>query len=336
MTTAFKTDLKRQLLKEGHAFSFYQVIRLLGHLQAGTAKKGPAGRRELNNIRVRPNLSMAFPASDVEKVEERNDAEAVQFLITANILGLYGTASPLPTFYTEELIAEEANDESVSRDFIDIVNHRLYELLFRCWAKYRQYLQVLEMQHAPDLERLFCLLGLGEKGFREEIPEPYRLLRYIGLFSQFPRSVVGLKALLRDALGNIPLTIIPCVEHKARIPETQRCCLGVSGGTLGKNAYLGHELADRMGKFRIQVGPVNAKVYQTFFPGNEAYERLAFLTRLYLTEPLAYDLELILARGQAKTVCLGNAQHAMLGTNTWVFSGDYPEEVRTVFTPRLN
>jgi type VI secretion system protein ImpH len=336
MKTAFKTDLKLDMLKKGHAFSFYQVIRLLGHMQAGTAKRGSTDRRGLNDIRIRPNLSMAFPASDVEKVEERGEDEAGDYLITANILGLYGSTSPLPTFYTEELIAEETNDESVSRDFIDIINHRLYELLFRCWAKYRQYLQVLEEQHAPDLERLFCLLGLGEKELRDEISEPYRLLRYIGLFAQFPRSVAGLKALLRDALGDIPLTIIPCVERKAKIPETQRCCLGISGCILGQNAYLGEELADRMGKFRIQVGPMNTSEFQTFFSGNEAYERLTFLTRLYLTEPLAYDLELIQAKDQARTVSLGNAEHAMLGTNTWVFSGEYLNEVRMILTPRLN
>ena len=279
---------------------------------------------------------MAFPAADVEKIEERDDPEADQYLITANMIGLYGTASPLPTFYTEELMVEEAGDESVSRDFIDIFNHRLYELLFSCWGKYRQYLQVLETQHAPDLERLFCLLGLGEKVLRRGISQPQRLLRYIGLFSQFPRSAVGLKALLRDALGDIPLTIIPCIERKATIPENQCFQLGVSGCSLGTSAYLGQEIADRMGKFRIQVGPVDEKVFQTFFPGNNAYEQLNFLTRIYLTEPLAYDLELILPKGQAQTVCLGDADHDMLGVNSWVFSGESMDEVRTIFTPQLS
>ena len=336
MTTAFKTDLKLKLLKEGHAFSFFQIIRLLGCVEDSPGQNRPAGRGGLNNIRVRSNLSMAFPAADVEKIEERDDPETDQYLITANMIGLYGTASPLPTFYTEELMAEEAGDESVSRDFIDIFNHRLYELLFSCWSKYRQYLQVLETQHAPDLERLFCLLGLGEKVLRRGISQPQRLLRYIGLFSQFPRSAVGLKALLRDALGDIPLTIIPCIERKATVPENQRFQLGVSGCSLGTSAYLGQEIADRMGKFRIQVGPVDEKVFQTFFPGNNAYEQLNFLTRIYLTETLAYDLELILPKGQAQTVCLGDADHATLGVNSWVFSGESMDEVRTIFTPQLS
>ena len=336
MTTGFKTDLKSEILKEGHAFSFFQIIRLLGCLQKTDSKNRPAGGGVLENIRIKPSLSMAFPAADVEKIEERGDPESHEFRITANMMGLYGSTSPLPTFYTEELLAEEARDESVSRDFIDLINQRLYELLYRCWIKYRLYLQVIEVQHAPDLERLFCLLGLGEKVLRKEIAEPQSLLRYLGLFSQYPRSAVGLETLLQDALGDIPLRVISCVERKATIDIDQRCCLGVSGNSLGHDAYLGQEIVDKMGKFRIQVGPVNEKVFQTFSPGNKAYERLIFLIKIYLTEPMEYDLELILSKGQAQTVCLNDAVHAMLGVSTWVFSGDYMDEVRTIFTPRLD
>jgi type VI secretion system protein ImpH len=336
MTTGSKTDLKSEILKEGHAFSFYQIIRLLGSIQKRTAKNRPSKGGVFEKIRIKPHLSMAFPVSDVEKIEERDDPDSDQLLITANMMGLYGSTSPLPTFYTEELIAEEARDESVSRDFIDIINQRLYELLYRCWIKYRQYLQVIEVQHAPDLERLFCLLGLGEEVLRKEIDDPQSLLRYIGLFSQFPRSALGLKTLLQDALGSIPLKVISCVERNATIDLDQRCCLGVSGCSLGNDAYLGQEIADRMGKFRIQVGPVNEKEFQTFSPGNKAYERLISLTKIYLTEPIEYDLELILAKGQAQTVCLSDADHAMLGVSSLVFSGEYMDEIRTIFTPRLN
>jgi type VI secretion system protein ImpH len=183
-----KAGLKQELLREGHAFSFFQVIRLLRlfAMHASGTQKSPSDFRE--KLRIRPNLSMAFPASDVESIEQFGDPEDPNFLITANFLGLYGSASPLPTFYTEDLIDEAAEDESVSRDFIDIVNQRIFSLLFECWGKYRQTLQVVEEKNAAHLERLLCLLGIGEKSFRKDIPEPHRLLRYIGLFTQFPHS----------------------------------------------------------------------------------------------------------------------------------------------------
>ena len=50
-----------------------------------------------------------------------------------------------------------------------------------------------EEKSPQDLERLYCLVGLGEKKLQQEALEPYRLIRYLGLFTQFPRSALGLK-----------------------------------------------------------------------------------------------------------------------------------------------
>jgi type VI secretion system protein ImpH len=292
----------------------------------------PAGFNQ--SVRIKPSLSLAFPASDVESIREIGDPDEPRFLITANFLGLYGSASPLPTFYTEDLIDEAAEDESVSRDFIDILNQRLFELLFECWGKYRQSLQIVEQESSAHIGRLFCLLGLGEKTLREDIPEAYRLLRYIGLFTQFPRSALGLKSLLTDAIGGSPVEVISCVEHTARIPEDQTLRLGQSGCRLGNDTYLGDELPDRMGKFRIRLGPLRRDDFKRFSPGTEDFERLAFLTDLYFVEPLEYDVELILAEGEALTVCLGDPKRATLGLDSWVFSTPELGEMQAIFSPQ--
>lgn len=329
-----KAGLKQELLREGHAFSFFQVIRLLRlfAMQASGTQKSPSDFSE--KLRIRPNLSMAFPASDVESIEQFGDPEDPNFLITANFLGLYGSASPLPTFYTEDLIDESAEDESVSRDFIDILNQRIFSLLFECWSKYRQTLQVVEEKNSAHMERLLCLLGIGEKSFRKDIPEPHRLLRYIGLFTQYPHSALGLKTLLKDALGGTSVEVIPCVERTAKIPESQTLRLAVSGCRLGADSYLGDELPDRMGKFRIRLGPLTRAEFKRFSPGAEDFNRVSFLTDLYFVEPLEYELELILAQGEALGVCLGDPTRATLGVDSWIFSTPEMEETRAVFSPQ--
>ncbi|MDY6951668.1 MAG: type VI secretion system baseplate subunit TssG, partial [Thermodesulfobacteriota bacterium] len=184
-------DLKLDLLKQGHAFSFFQVLRLLRLFAPVLGEAEGAGVSRSNHIRIRPKLSLAFPPADVGSIEEVGD-EAPRFLVTATLLGLYGPSSPLPTFYTEELMDEAAEDESVARDFVDIINHRLFLLLFRCWTKYRQFIHVVEERNGDYLERLFSLLGLGGETLRKDVADPHALLRYIGLFTQFPRSAVGL------------------------------------------------------------------------------------------------------------------------------------------------
>ncbi len=88
-----------------------------------------------------------------------------------------------------------------------------------------------------------------------------------------------------------------------------------------------------MGKFRIQLGPLNRKTFRGFLPGGDGYEKLVSLTKLYVVEPLEYDLELIISERQVKTVCLGAPEWSGLGLDTWTFSGDELGEVRMSFYP---
>jgi type VI secretion system protein ImpH len=325
-------NLKFDLLRKGHKFSFFQVIRLLRLFARESEGAEEKSIDEEEKIRIRPELSLAFPASDVVKIEELAN-QGPLFLVTATMLGLYGSSSPLPTFYTEDLMDEEAEDMSVTRDFIDIFNYRLYLFLFRCWTKYREFFQLVEENNPKDLEKLSCLLGLGEKELREDLPESYSLLRYTGLLTQFPRSALGLETLLRDAFGEIPIKVLPCINRKVKIPPDQRLHLGDSGNALGENSFLGEEIDDRMGKFRLQIGPLKSEPFHSLLPGNPNHKRFAILTKFYVMDPLEYDLELILAEKEAKTVCLGAPMWSRLGWDTWTFSTDYIGEVRTTLPP---
>lgn len=325
--------MKHELLRHGRTFSFFQVIRLLRQLERTSGSGSDADITDTDYIRIRPKLSLAFPPSDVDSIEEL-DGEDPRFLVNTTFLGLYGASSPLPVFYTEDLMEEASSDESVSRDFLDIFNHPLFLLLFKCWSKYRQHLKIVEEQDAQYLERLFCLVGLGEKAFRQDIPEPYSLIRYAGLLTQYPRSSLGLRTLLKDALGGIPLEIIPCVGAKTAIPEEQRFHLGISGCSLGENSFLGNEILDRTSKFRIQIGPLQQDQYQEFVPGAPKYNLLTFLTNFYLVEPLKYEVECILSAVQISPACLGAPKWSALGMDTWMFSGEAPTDMRAVFAPQ--
>lgn len=320
--------LQSDLVANGPAYTYFQTMRLLRQ-----CIHAASGQRQNNDdsIRVRPALNLAFPAADIEKIDAEPDGDQTRYQVTTNFFGLYGTSSPLPTFYSEDLIAEAGQDESVSRDFIDILHQRLYDLLFQSWLKYRQFFQVAEQKSEPYVERLFCLLGLGDAALRRQIPEAGRLLRYIGLLTQFPRSAAGLETLLKDYLSEVPIALVPCVSRMAAIDDAQRMKIGMTGSALGENTYVGQEIEDRMGKFRIRIGPLTQEDFLRFTPGKPDYERLTALTQLYLVEPLEYDIELILSENQAQTVCLGDPDRAALGVTGWVFSELALGEVSTRF-----
>jgi len=324
------SDIAPALMAHGNRFTFFQAVRLLRHIGPGDATD--AAGEGSPAIRFKGNLSLAFPPADIEMIERAEDPPG--YCVTVNFMGLYGSASPLPTFYTEDLLDEASQDESVSRDFLDIFNQRLYELLFEGWHKYRQFFKIAENRDPSYLERLYCLLGLGSEPLRRDaaLPGgPEQMLRYLGIFTQFPRSAAGLEAILRDALDGVPLAVEPCIPRKAEIPDAQRLCMGVAGSRLGMDTYLGKEIEDRMGKFRIRIGPLDQAGYLRFTPGKADCDKLVALTENYLAEPLAYEVELILAARQARTVALGDPVRAELGVTSWVFSKPYLGEVRTRF-----
>ena len=321
-------DLKQDLLSKSRSFAFFQALRLLDRLGRGSKKRNSL---QSDFIRIRPVLNLGFPSADIDRIDAVESDHGTQYRISATFFGLYGSSSPLPTFYTEDLIEEASQDESVSRDFLDIFHHRLFEILYECWLKYKLFFQIAEKQDESNTERLFCLLGLGAKQIRAEIPHAEMLLRYIGLFTQFPRSAAGLRTLLRDVLSDVPIDMTPCIKRMAKIPEAQRLKLGGVSSRLGSDSYLGEEIEDRMGKFRISVGPLNQADFLRFTPGNAGHTMLAALTDQYLTEPLEYEVELILAANQARTTSLGDPVRSVLGVTTWVFSEANLGEVRTCF-----
>ncbi len=327
--------LKFDLLKDGPSYDFFQAVRLL-RLAAGIQPEGEEEDRPgPGRIRVRPELSLRFPPADVARIEERA-GDPPAFLITVAFLGLYGASSPLPTFYTEDLIAA-TDEESATREFLDIVNHRLYALLIRSLSKYRAFLRVVEEKGPEDIEKLFCLVGLGEKDPRGSLDDPYALLRYAGLVTQYPRSALALATLLRDALGDIPVDILPCVLRTIVIPEDQRFALGDVSCVLGADSRVGHELDDRTGKFRLRLGPLSIEAFNALLPGRPLHRKAVSLVRFYLNDTLEYDIELSMAEGEAGTVRLGAESLSTLGWDTWIFSGDQRMgEAHAVFPPHYS
>lgn len=323
-------DLKQELLARSHEYTFFQAMRLLRLLGASPEiPREPSDHRERIPVRIRSNNSLAFPAADINAIEE--DGEEPGFRVTANFLGLYGHSSPLPTFYTEELIEEAGSDESVSRDFLDMYNHHIYALFYQCCRKYDLFFLVGDEQSEEIMERLSCAIGIADPQARNELGIAFQLCRYIGLLMQRPHSAWGLETMLRDAFGGIPVKVLQCHKRIVKISQDQLMKVGGKGSVLGQESVIGTEIEDRMGKFRLQIGPVNLETFNTLLPGNPGNKRLASMTKFYVTTPFEYDVELILAKNECRPACLGSPQMSRLGLDTWVFSSDSIGEVSAVF-----
>jgi type VI secretion system protein ImpH len=315
------SDLREMLLEKGNRFSFIQAVRLLRGLLQQEGRE-PLGEEILQRrIRTRPELSLVFPNTDLSSIQEISE-DPRRFLITATFMGLYGSSSPLPTFYTEDLLQEQAEDRSGSRGFIDLLHHPLYWLFFQIWGRYRLFYKVAEERDPAVLEKLYSFLGLGGEELRAQVPGAFGLLRYIGLTTLFPRSAEGLGVMLADALGEVRVRIRQCVERVVEIPPAQRLVLGVSGNRLGEDAHLGENLTERMGKFRVRVGPVDAETLHRTLPDTEPFARMRKVIGFYLDQPLAWDMQIALKAEEAESACLGGERWSRLGWNTWLVAGE--------------
>lgn len=319
-------DLSDRLLSQAHRFPFQQAVRLLHHvlrIEAGS----PLSEAQLDDaVRCRPELSLAFSPADIAAIDLiREDPK--RFQLTLTFLGLYGSSSPLPTFYTEDLLDEWREGQALCRHFFDLINHGLYRLFFRGWAKYQLPYQLHENRNERTIEHLFALLGLPEALWRNQLRNPQALLRYIGLTSQHPRSAAGLRAMLRDWLESDAVEVEQCIPRRVPIAEEQRLLLGIQGHCLGEDSLLGLEMEERGSTFRVHIGAINAARFHSLLPDRPAFTELVELVRLYVDRPLVWDIQLTLPEESVQPTTLGGGEDgcwAQLGWNTWLHTDGAP------------
>ena len=293
------------LLDAGHRYAFFQALRLL-RLRLGEDAFARA-------VRVRPALSLSFPESDMEGIAH----EEGMLRITANFFGLYGVTSPLPTFYTEDLIDEHLGGGSTSRDFLDILHAALYPMLFKAWEKNRIWLAVAERRDDGSLNQLMALLGLHRGGNAGPLRKQQGLLPHAGNFNQYPRSALGLQAMVSGLLDAAPVSVEPCVPRMVPIPGPARTRLGGQAHELGADTLLGSRISECTGQADIHVGPMPAALFERLLPGGELFPRISQAVAHYVEAPVLCVLGLRVEPAERRPATLGGGWNR-LGLNTWL------------------
>lgn len=303
------------LLREGFRFSFFQAVRLLQHSVPGAAPVGHQGPVDKEAVRFRPVLDLAFASSDVAKVTRGSGGDGQpRYDVATTFLSIYGAVSPLPTYFTEELLAQD--DDSLQREFLDLFHHRAISLFYRVWEKYRY-----TSRFSPDgsdyfSKRFQMLLGL------DRLPENHRvgrvrLLGLAGLLTQVPRSASSLRSVISDYFEDVPVRVDSCVGRWLPIPEDQRNRLALTNTRLGRDLSLGERVFDRSCTFRIALGPMPLEEYMAFLPCGDRMPELRELTDLMNGDGLDYEVELRLREEEVPPLQLSGPS-ARLGWSTWL------------------
>jgi type VI secretion system protein ImpH len=309
----------RALSEAPYRYDFFQALRRIEALTPGKPRIGRSLRPADDAVRLAQEPSLSFAPSTLSGFRPA-DARTTLPRMEVCFLGLLGPNGPLPLHLTE--FARErlmhAGDATFSR-FLDIFNHRFIALFYRAWAQ-SQPTASLDRPHEDQFANCVAsLVGLGMPGVRDRDAVPdFAKLFYAGLLARHVRNADGLAALL-SGFFRVPVTIEQFVGHWMTLPRRERTRVGVVAASLGAGALLGGRVWDRQHKFRIRLGPLTLRDYESFLPGGSALPRMLAWVRQYLGFELEWDLALMLARTGVPKARLG--AYGRLGWTTWLGRG---------------
>lgn len=269
-----------------------------------------------NRLEIEPHLSLTFASSDVERFEEKNE----KYFIETNFLALYGTSSPLPTFYTEDLLEEELEGETLLKDFYNIFNKRKYKQFFHAYLKYRLSNRIIENNETSILNILYSFIG---QNYQEEFNNlkyftKIELLGFAHLFLHTNRSKEGLNILISGLLG-IKIIIVEFVKNNEKIMEDQLCIIGKRNCLIGKDTHLGDKILNITSTFKIILIDLDKNSFNYFQKKEIGYKSLEELINLYIGSSYKWIIEYRL-HDNYKSTKLGNSDWSALGINSWINS----------------
>jgi type VI secretion system protein ImpH len=105
--------------------------------------------------------------------------------------------------------------------------------------------------------------------------------------------------------------VLENIPRFVRLAERPR----LGSARLGIDAVAGATIQDQSGKFRLQVGPLGLAAFRNLLPGSAGGSRVDTLVKLYTSDSLDYDVDLLLKSEEAPPLKLGDTSSARLGRN---------------------
>lgn len=323
--------MRDSIADRGYRFEFFQAVRVLERLYRQRERVGATSHPSREVARFIGNVTLTFPASQIQKVE-LDDREDAQPRVVVNFMGLTGPLGVLPRHYTELLLERTYHKDFTLRDFLTLFDHRMISLFYRAWEKYR-FPIAYERGNDTFTGYLSSLIGMGTAGLQRRLKiEDQGLLLYAGLLLQRPHSASGLEGILRNYF-DVPVKVCQFFGHWVRLGEENQTRIGVQNHQLGFNAICGSRVWDRQSKFRVRVGPLKYAAFESFLPGGSAHAPLMQLSRLFAGLELDFDAQLVLLAGEVPACRLQSGGGARLGWSSWLKVREFAHDAEDTVLP---
>ena len=316
--------IAEMLDREPYRFEFFQAVRLLARMSPNRQVVGRFSKPHDEVVRFGAHAKVAFPASEIQALERRDDGPAA---MRVNFMGLTGPLGVLPLPYSELLLERLRNRDTGIGDFFDLFNHRIISLFYQAWEKYRFFVPYERGERDRLSQHVLALLGLGTPGLqdRQDVPDD-SLLFYSGLLSLHARSATGLRQLLADYF-QVPVEIDQFVGAWYPVEPEAQCSMSETNSDserLGFGAVVGDEIWDQQSRIRIRLGPLAMEQYLEYLPGGDAYRHVQAITKFFAKGEYDIELQLVLRREDVPPLELDAGPQ--LGWTSWVKSAAFTRD----------
>ena len=311
------------LAREPYRYDFYQTLRRLECLYGDKPRWGTALRPVDEPVRLGQDPDLSFAPAPLASLEFGKDGAPPRLQV--RLFGLLGPNGPLPIHLTEYVRhrLRHSNDPTLSR-FLDLFHHRFLALLYRAWAQAQPHVN----RDRAGEDRFFTYVGafIGTAPTplrdRDTVPDLAKLF-HVGTLVRQVRDADGLASIISQFF-RVPARLEEFVGHWLQLARRDRTYLGPESKTLGIGAVLGGRVWDHQSKFRIHLGPLTLRQYESFLPSarpGEGHRRsplkqLVDWVRFYLCLELDWDVRLHLKKAEVPALKLG--VQGKLGWTTWL------------------
>jgi type VI secretion system protein ImpH len=316
------SPMKRALHEDACSFEFFQAVALLQLL--GIDERQPVGQfasPENEAVRFGVNNSLAFPASQIQSIEPREQAPTQ---MTVNFMGLTGPTGVLPYCYSELVLERLRAKDGALEAFLDIFNHRIISFFYRAWEKYR-FPAAYSRGDNVFTHHLLDFIGLGTGGLqhRQAVPDE-ALVHFAALLGTQARSAEALEEILNAYFG-VPVEVEQFAGAWYRLDASAQCKMTdepSDSQKVGAGVVVGDEIWDQQSRVRIRMGPLTMAQYNSFLPGGSANEPLKALVKFFSNDELDFEVMLILDRNEVPRCEVGGEDGTgpRLGWISWLKS----------------
>ena len=300
------------LYRAPDTFDFTQAVRLLNAVNSHSSGK--------NRLSIHYKAA-PMPDGDNHEIHAVN-ADFTGIQLTLAMSALSGVKGVIPDYIYEELLTSIHQEENGLQAFLDIFNHRLFEITYTLRTQRWLLLQHEHDNHVYD--RLAKISGLPSHA--------KSLFRYTLLFGQNSRNVTILEQILNDYF-ELRIHVDVVHSEKRKLPVNAQSTIAKSthlrnNNALGEGLLLGSQCEVPNSGIQVYIEPENRIQVKQLRSDHHLANSVKDIVRHYLKDDTPVMVYLLILRRYLGSPILSHHDHnaARLGEVDCLAPERYPDK----------